>query len=234
MAPVSAPGFVWEPCTIPAQECPTPPGVDPDVWARVRAVAAFRLWEATGARFGQCPHSADVCSASHLVCGRNLTGSMQGCSCRHDHRYSVALPPDATTVDEVTDPSTGNPIVGWRVDWNTKRLVSADPFPELVEIDYLTGRPWPIDAANAIDEYAAQLAKTWCNTAGTECALPAGVKVVSRDGVEYMIEASESRQRIKGATGIAAVDDWLRSAGTGYRPRIWTQDTPTSEVMVTQ
>lgn len=221
MPPVVRPGVVWEPCTVPEQHCETPSGVTPEVWAEVRAVAAFRLWQATGERFGECTHSADVCSASHRRCGRNLTGSMLGCGCKGPHLYGVVLPSGATSIVEVSDPSTGTPIAGWEVDWRAGFITSTVEFPELVSVDYTTGEPWPMDASEIIDRYAASLARTWCKLDGAACDLPVGVHVVQRDGVEYMVQSSEPKI---GQTGIDAVDAWVRAAGDGYRPIMWTQD----------
>ena len=210
------------PCETPPGECPPPEGTDPDVWERVRAVAAYRLWRATGSRFGRCPRQADVCSTSHSCCTRLAAHRSGRCSCRRP-RYAIALPEGATSVDAITDPSTGDPLEGWTVLWSHQQIVRATAWPHLVEVDYQTGTPWPMDAAPVIDQYAASLAKDWCNTDGSGCDLPTGVKVMSRDGVEYMVEADRDDLTI-GDTGLTSVDDWLHNQGTGYWPSIWTQD----------
>lgn len=221
MPPVSLP-VIDQPCTIPDTECGAPANVPDETWNRVRTVAAYRLWRATGSRFGECARQADVCSTAHSCCTRTAAHQHGQCSCRMP-RFAIALPQDATSVDAITDPATGDPLEGWTVLWSHQQIVRATRWPHLVEVDYQTGTPWPMDAAPVIDQYAASLAKDWCNNEGTDCDLPTGVKVMSRDGVEYMVEADRDDMTI-GDTGLTPVDDWLHNQGAGYRPSIWTQD----------
>lgn len=162
-----------------------------------------------------------------------------GCTCRA--RCEVPFPTAVASVDEVT-------IDGVTLDPSAYRLDLYRGIPVLVRTDgdcwpqcqdmelgpdevgafnivYRPGDPLPLAGQIAAGLLACEFAKS---CAGQDCALPAQLSSLSRNGVEVTV-VDPTTLLDDGRTGIAQVDLWVKSVNPFARRRpstVWTPDKP--------
>lgn len=160
-----------------------------------------------------------------------------GCSCRA--RCEVPFPGSVAAITEVK-------VDGVVIDPSAYRLDSYKGVPQLVRIDgdcwpqcqdveagpgevgsfvitYQPGEPLPLAGRTAAGMLACEFLKA-CQ--GAECALPAQLQSLTRNGVQVEIVDPTSLLE-NGLTGVALVDLWVRSVNPGrkaQRSRVYSSD----------
>lgn len=154
------------------------------------------------------------------------------CSCTSWDRLPLPYLPARSVTDVTIDGTALDPgayrvvAEAWleRIDgeaWPVCQDVGA-PLTEVGTWGYTLshGLDLPPEGLPLVSAYACELLKS---CAGGECALPAGVRVVSRDGVEFAV-AEPSEFRELGLTGFGPLDDWIMLLNGGHvtePPRIY-------------
>ena len=228
--------------------------VKPTVQAYAESVATMILWAATGRRYGQCeltvepcfrpdgdplyqtfPAAADSPTGQTLTAGWNSPCGHGSCSCTGRCEVPLAGPTSTATITSVTVAGLAVPASAWtvydgylltRVDgqcWPTCRDYS-DPDTAFA-VTYLRGDPIPAHVQHAVNRLACELAKA---CVGADCALPANVRSLSRQGIEIqMADLPAQNGRIR--TGVDTVDkiiDAENPHGLMQRPVVLSPDMP--------
>jgi hypothetical protein len=246
------------PCGWTVTEClcgtPAWNSYSPAVQAYAADTAAALVWAGTGRRYGQCEITVEPCSrpadalyqtyevAAASPNGPYTSGGVwhnaacgSGCDC--SGRCEVALAGPTSTAD-ITQVAVGGAVVpaaaytvydGYlltRTDgacWPTCRDYS-DPATAFI-VTYLRGDPIPAHIQHAANRLACELAKA-CT--GGDCALPARVQSMTRQGVEIqMVDLADETGKVR--TGIHQVDQVLAADnphGLAQRPTIVSPDLP--------
>lgn len=229
-------------------------GLKPGVQTYAAAVAAAILWAATGRRYGQCTVTVEPCtrpddplyltycvnepapSGPYISGGTWYNSCGSGlCSCAGRCEVALAGPTSAAAIQQVVVAGTAVPAGAYtvhdgylltRVDgqcWPTCRDYS-DPDTAFTVV-YLRGDPIPSHVQQAVNQLACELAKG-CD--GADCALPANIRSLTRQGVEIQIaDLSDGRGHIR--TGIDTVDKIIAAenpAGLTQRPAVLSPDMP--------
>lgn len=207
---------------------------DPSVYDEAALSAAQILYELSGRQFsGLCgPVTVRPCKPQ----GSCLPSDPCGC-CRVSR---VALAGVVREVSEVLIDGVAIDAAEYRVDgrkWLVRladadgnrqrwpacqRLDRADTEDDTFAVTYTYGVDVPQAGLDAAVELACNLAAAG---AGGECALPAGVVRVTRQGITVDLE----RFLEKGVTGLRLVDAFLQAynpAGLRRRAAVWSPDVP--------
>ncbi|WP_353107830.1 hypothetical protein [Gordonia sp. (in: high G+C Gram-positive bacteria)] len=205
------------------------------------------LWTLTGEVFGECTETVRPCfqpqpvgstysggGAGAVFWPGLLNGDPEAsgpCGCRagcEEVAYDrVALPGAVASVTRVLVDGVEVPASAWRVEnwrwlhrvdgglWPTHQdLHAADDAPGAFTITYQRGVPVPADGQLAGGRLAVELLR---GMSGGECALPAGVTSVSRQGVS--VELADMREWFtNGVTGVEPVDLWIMAVNP-YKSR---------------
>lgn len=154
------------------------------------------------------------------------------CSCTAWDRIALPLLPArdvlAVTIDgEDLDPAAYALVAdAWllRIDgdrWPSCQAVEKPlSEPGTWAVRYRHGLDLPPEALPLVGLYACELAKA-CR--GGDCALGPGIRVASRDGVEFAV-AEPSDYRERGLVGFGPLDDWISLLNGGHvtePPRIY-------------
>jgi len=174
--------------------------------------ASFIAWALSGRRYGICTVTAERPGRVNDAC---CPVAPCGCGCPAPSVVWLAHGP-VVAVDEVR--IGGVPVEDFTL-LGTNRLVRQPPerWPacqflgsdvdddDVLVVDYDWGIPVDAFGAAAIAAYACELLKA-CQ--GKDCALPERLTSVTRQGVSFVIEASQDWLD-KGRTGVPLLDQWL-------------------------
>lgn len=246
------------PCGWSVTECPCGDGLWAGYSASVRdyaeATATAIVWAGTGRRYGQCEVTVEPCApvadeplyATYPVTGSpwsvyvesgqwHNTCQPSACSCTGRCEVALEGPTSTADITSVTvagvlvDPSAYVVYDGYlltRVDgqcWPTCRDYS-DPGTAFTVV-YLRGEPIPAHVQQVVNRLACELAKA-CT--GGECALPARVRSLTRQGVDVEFgDLVDPAGRF--STGVADVDRVLAAEnpnGLAQRPSVLSPDVP--------
>jgi hypothetical protein len=229
---------------------------DPAVQTYAESTAAAIMWAATGRRYGQCEITVEPCTrvedplyqtfplaevgsgqAGPYISGGVWHNSCTPGSCGCAGRCEIALegPTSTSAVTSVTVAGVLVPPAAYvvyeghlltRIDgecWPTCRDYS-DPSTAFTVV-YERGDPIPDHVQAAFERLACELARA-CT--GGDCALPARVRSMTRQGVEIqMVDLADETGRVR--TGIAVVDqviDAENPRGLQQRPTVLSPDLP--------
>lgn len=143
----------------------------------------------------------------------------------------VLIAPDEYRVDEFKYLVRMADADGVRQRWpSCQRLDLPSTEDGTFEVTYLSGLDVPALGAAAASALACELYRACPGSAG-ECALPAGVTRIVRQGL--VIEKIDSLAMLlrRGATGIVAIDTFIAAfnpTGASAVPTIWSPDMPRS------
>lgn len=224
---------------------------DPDIQQQAKNLAVQTLRMLTAQRVGGCPITVRPCVAR---CGYDAGGiygfggfkphinehgswvnscgcSPTGCSCTALSRIILPAPVgrvDAVKVDGVTLVKgtdyiqQGHDLLRVGAAWPTcQNLALEDTEVGTMSVTYLRAYQPDYGAAYAAGRLACEYAKA-CQ--GGKCALPNGVRSVTRRGISFEIAADTFSE---GMTGIAPVDAWIRTwnpHGLRTPPRVYSID----------
>lgn len=231
---ISADALSWP--SVPG-ECGSsgPEGVSAAQWATAKATAAGWLWALSGRRFGTwvvrfrpewtvpaprpcAPWFSPYAAVRPPVTAGNvapLPGPVQEVS-------EVLL--DGAVLDPSLYEVQGDRLV--RIDggtWpafqdTTKPLTAAGTW----QITYTRGAPVPPGGQAAAGVLACEIAAAMIP--GGKCRLPANTQTVARNGVTVSMDAKQVQL---GFTGLAVVDQWVRTVNPKLRPAdpvVWSPD----------
>lgn len=225
----------------PADVAECAPDVDAALVADAVTLASEVLYHATGARFG------GLCEAVVRPCARRTASPWPrrldgwewhrswgtctcnadpaACSCQTLPQIGLGLYPVREIVEVVIGGAVLDPSA-YRLD-EQRWLVRVDGYPwpccqdltlAITEPDtwavrFVHGTPVPAGGEVAAKRYACELAKGF---GGLECELPSRVSSLTRQGVTVGF-TDPATLLDSGATGIAAVDAWVRAVNGGHR-----------------
>lgn len=226
---------------------------------RILRISVSILHGLSGRQFGLCPVTVrpcrDTCTQAvpagaawvtpDLVDGKWLNIACGSCagSCSCSSVCELVLPGRVESIDEVMVDGAVVAPANYRVDnhrflvaqgdycWPTCQDMSAPAGSEGTwSVTYLRGRPVPAAGTWAAGLLACELVKACTPGMSGECALPANVKSVTREGVAIDFEQVRvALEGNKGRTGIPEVDLWLQTVnpyGVTGRARAYSPDRP--------